>query len=140
MEKVKKMKTQIFNTIQNKLNKIIKDKEDFILNIKKKPKISTWTIEELQNSLKEARRIQSECDKFLTADLYHILGMGKLTVTQTNKILKFTRDLSRDRSVLKAVSYLAADNTFEFNIKDFEKDISKPTYKSSLFNITLSLD
>lgn len=134
------MRIQTFNTIQNKLNKIIKDKEDFILNIKKKPKISTWTIEELQNSLKEARRIQSDCDKFLTADLYHILGMGKLTITQTNKILKLTRDLSKDRSVLKAASYLSANNAFDFNIKDFEKDVSKPTYKSSLFNITLSLD
>lgn len=140
METERKMKTETFNTIQNKLSKIIKDKEVFITNIKKKPKICTWTIEELQNSLKEARRIQSDCDKFLTADLYHILGMGKLTITQTNKILKLTRVLSRDRSVLKAVSYLTANNTFDFNVKDFEKDISKPTYKSSLFNITLRLD
>lgn len=134
------MQAKTFHTIEDKLNKLIKENQDFISKIKKKPEVADWTIAELQYNSKQARKIQSDCDKFFTSDLYHILGMGKLTVVQTNKILKLTRALAKDRSILKAASYLSANNTFDFSTKDFNTDISKPTYKSSLFNLTLTLD
>ena len=131
------MDSQTFNTIENKLLKLVIQKNDLISTIKKNSKVPTWTIEELKNRVGEARKIQSSCDSFFKSDLYHLLGMGNLTVSQTNKLLKLTRNLGKDRSIVKGLSGITTNNTFDFNIKDFKKDIAKPSYTSNLLNITL---
>lgn len=79
------------------------------------------TISQLKEVLKEARELQSTTDKFLQTDLYHILGMGNLSATQTSELCKMVKDMTVYRSMLKALCSIAVSIPEEVNLK--------PTYK-----------
>lgn len=66
--------------------------------------ISKMTIKDLNESILSCRTALSEMDKFLEADLYHIIGMADLNAAQTSRIIKLTKELTSYRSDIKFVS------------------------------------
>ena len=66
--------------------------------------ISKMTIKDLNESILSCRTALSEMDKFVKADLYHIIGMADLNAAQTSRIIKLTKELTSYRSDIKFVS------------------------------------
>lgn len=70
--------------------------------------ISKMTIKDLNESILSCRVALSTMDKFVKADLYHIIGMGDLNAAQTSHIIKLTKKLTAHRPDIK---FVAAQNT-----------------------------
>ena len=51
-----------------------------------------------------ARWAQGQLDKFLQSELYHLLGMGCLTVAQSTEVIKMVHELGACRPVVKTVA------------------------------------
>ena len=66
--------------------------------------ISKMTIKDLNESILSCRTAVSEMDKFVKADLYHIIGMADLNAAQTSRIIKLTKELTSYRGDIKFVS------------------------------------
>lgn len=66
--------------------------------------ISKMTIKDLNESILSCRTVLSEMDKFVKADLYHIIGMADLNAAQISCIIKLTKELTSYRSDIKFVS------------------------------------
>lgn len=66
--------------------------------------ISKMTIKDLNESILSCRTAPSEMDKFVKADLYHIIGMADLNAAQTSRIIKLTKELTSYRGDIKFVS------------------------------------
>ena len=66
--------------------------------------ISKMTIKDLNESILACRTALSEMDKFVKADLYHIIGMADLNAAQTSRIIKLTKELTSYRGDIKFVS------------------------------------
>lgn len=66
--------------------------------------ISKMTIKDLNESILSCRTALSEMDKFVKADLYHIIGMANLNAAQTSRIIKLTKELTSYRGDIKFVS------------------------------------
>ena len=66
--------------------------------------ISKMTIKDLNESILSCRTALSERDKFVKADLYHIIGMADLNAAQTSRIIKLTKELTSYRGDIKFVS------------------------------------
>lgn len=66
--------------------------------------ISKMTIKDLNESILSCRTALSEMDKFVKADLYHIIGMADLNAAQTSRIIKLTKELTSYRWDIKFVS------------------------------------
>lgn len=66
--------------------------------------ISKMTIKDLNESILSCRTALSEMDKFVKADLYHIIGMADLNAAQTSRIIKLTKELTSYRGDIKFVS------------------------------------
>ena len=70
--------------------------------------ISKMTIKDLNESILSCRTALSEMDKFVKADLYHIIGMADLNAAQTSRIIKLTKELLSHRGDIK---FIAGQNT-----------------------------
>lgn len=70
--------------------------------------ISKMTIKDLNESILSCRAAVSEMDKFVKADLYHIIGMADLNAAQTSRIIKLTKELTSYRGDIK---FVAGQNT-----------------------------
>lgn len=70
--------------------------------------ISKMTIKDLNESILSCRTALSEMDKFVKADLYHIIGMADLNAAQTSRIIKLTKELVSHRGDIK---FIAGQNT-----------------------------
>lgn len=58
-----------------------------------------------------AKQEQSIMDQVITAEFYHIVGMGELTVTQMNLFIKLMKEYMNYRSDIKTISWnLSIDN------------------------------
>lgn len=66
--------------------------------------ISKMTIKDLNESILSCRTALSEMDKFVKADLYHIIGMADLNAAQTSRIIKLVKELTSYRGDIKFVS------------------------------------
>lgn len=66
--------------------------------------ISKMTIKDLNESILSCRTALSEMDKFVKADLYHIIGMADLNAAQTSRIIKLTKELTSYRGDIKFIS------------------------------------
>ena len=66
------------------------------------------TIKDLNESILSCRTAVSEMDKFVKADLYHIIGMADLNAAQTSHIIKLTKELVSHRGDIK---FIAGQNT-----------------------------
>lgn len=63
--------------------------------------ISKMMIEQINLTISSCREAQGEMDKFVTSDLYHLIGMADLNAAQTAKIIKLTKTLLKYRSNIK---------------------------------------
>ena len=63
--------------------------------------ISKMMIEQINSTISSCREAQGEMDKFVTSDLYHLIGMADLSAAQTAKIIKLTKTLLEYRSDIK---------------------------------------
>lgn len=70
--------------------------------------ISKMMIEQINLTISSCRAAQGEMDKFITSDLYHLIGMADLNAAQTAKIIKLTKTLLKYRSDIK---FFAHQNT-----------------------------
>ena len=66
--------------------------------------ISKMTIKDLNESILSCRTALSEMDKFVKADLYHIIGMADLNAAQTSRIIKLTKELTSYRGDIKFIA------------------------------------
>lgn len=78
------MESNNFNIIINTLDDLINKCEQTIGDIKSKADIDNMTLNQVRTMVTECRQLYSQMDKINQTDLYHIIGMGKLTVTQRN--------------------------------------------------------
>lgn len=63
--------------------------------------ISKMMIEQINLTIPSCREAQGKMDKFVTSDLYHLIGMADLNAAQTAKIIKLTKTLLKYRSDMK---------------------------------------
>ena len=139
MKKWKKviMKTDDFNKISNKLYQLLNEQSMLVAEVSaSSPIIKEWRLEDIQNRVRRARCLQSSQDDFFKNELYHIIGMGNLTVYQTSKLIKSVRELGNDRGVLKQLATIDLKDLFNPSISVL-KIGSKAQYISKFFNITL---
>lgn len=63
--------------------------------------ISKMMIEQINLTISSCREAQGAMDKFVTSDLYHLIGMADLNAAQTAQIIKLTKTLLKYRSDIK---------------------------------------
>ena len=54
----------------------------------------------------QARALQGKMDKVFQNELYHLIGMGKLTVSQNATLIKLIKELGGYRTVVKTAASL----------------------------------
>lgn len=99
------MKHSEYQIIVENLSKQIKQCETALSKYNLNARdISKMTIKDLNESILSCRTVLSEMDKFVKADLYHIIGMADLNAAQISRIIKLTKELTSYRSDIKFVS------------------------------------
>jgi len=64
------------------------------------------SITDARDKINSAKVIQSEMDKVLQQELYHIIGMGDLTVCQQSKFIKLVKEYTSYRTPIKTMAML----------------------------------
>lgn len=72
--------------------------------------VSKMVIEQINSTISSCREAQGEMDKFVTSDLYYLIGMADLSAAQTAKIIKLTKTLLKYRSDIK---FFASQNKIQ---------------------------
>lgn len=75
---------------------------------------SKMTMENLNATILSCRKACQKMDKFITSDLYHIIGMGNLNAVQLSHIVKLTKTLTKHRSDIK---FFAGQNTITIPVR-----------------------
>lgn len=96
-------KTQ-FNSIIENYTKVAEDAESFISLFNGDFDLNNLTIKAFKDLMEKAKKLQSKSDKILKNELYHLIGMGNLTSTQTSKLCAIIKRISHARSYFKPVS------------------------------------
>lgn len=102
------MKAAEFETIKTSLTKYIKKTMEVVdaCTVNGKIEFGHLTISQVNDLAERARALQSNTDQFLKQDLYHIIGMGKLSAVQSAVLNKLVKEITRHRSIIKAVAVL----------------------------------
>ena len=66
------------------------------------------TMESINATIMGCRKVNSQMDKFIKDDLYHIIGMGNLNAAQLSHIVSLTKILLKYRTDIK---FFAGQNT-----------------------------
>ena len=124
------MKTSEFKGIKTILNKYISQSTSIaeLCVIDDEITFDHLTIGQVKDLTEKARDLQSKTDTFLKDELYHIIGMGNLSASQTATLNKLVKDITMHRSVVKAVAGLPILPT---------KISSVSKYKSKTFGFAL---
>ena len=90
------MEEKVFNKVMGNMNYVIKNCQEID---------GAYHRNEINHRhLMKARSLQGDMDKILMKELYHIIGMGDLTIEQNNKFTKVVERLSCYRPVVKTVA------------------------------------
>ena len=65
-------------------------------------------VEHLNATIASCRKMHGKMDRFVTSDLYHIVGMAGLNAAQMSKVIKLTKTLLKYRTDVK---FFAGQNT-----------------------------
>lgn len=124
------MRTSEFKGIKTILNKYISQSTSIAEACVVNDEITFdhLTIGQVKDLTEKARELQSKTDMFLKDELYHIIGMGNLSASQTATLNKLVKDITMHRSVVKAVAGLP---TLPTKISSVSK------YKSKTFGFAL---
>lgn len=99
------MKHSEYQIIVENISKQIEQCETVLLKYNLNARdISKMTIKDLNESILSCRTAVSEMDKFVKADLYHIIGMADLNAAQTSHIIKLTKELVSHRGDIKFIA------------------------------------
>lgn len=96
-------KTQ-FNSIIENYTKVAEEAERFIELFNGDFDLNNLTIKDFKQLIDKARSLQKKTDQILQAELYHLIGMGNLTSTQTSKLCAIIKRISSSRSYFKPVA------------------------------------
>jgi hypothetical protein len=124
------MKTTEFKGIKTILTKYIKQSAELaeLCVVNDEITLDHLTIGQAKELNVKAKDLLSKTDLFLTAELYHIIGMGNLSASQTATLNKLVKDITMHRSVVKAVAGLPTLPAKISSVSD---------YKSKIFGLKL---
>lgn len=124
------MKTSEFKGIKTILTKYINQSAEITDLCSRDGQITLdhLTIGQAKDLTVKARDLQSKTDQFLKQELYHIIGMGNLSASQSAVLNKLVKGITDHRTVVKAVAC----------IPTLPGTISASTYKSPTFGIKLT--
>lgn len=97
------MNQQDFSLILKNLDTLIKK----CVALKKEvgvTKLQDMSVVDYNKIIDKASQLQSEQDKITSHELYHILGMGNLTVTQQATFISKIKEFLETRSIVKYVA------------------------------------
>lgn len=100
------MKATQFKSITTVLNKYINKSAEIAKTcvVDNQITFDHLTIGQAKVLAEEARDLQSKTDIFLTAELYHIIGMGNLSAAQSATLNKLVKEITTHRSVIKTLA------------------------------------
>ncbi len=125
------MKVAHFNNIKNTLTKYIEQSAELakLCTIDSSITLDHLTIGQAKELIVKARELVSKTDSFFTADLYHVIGMGNLSASQSATLNKLVKGITEHRTVVKTLAALP-DIPNKFT--------STSTYKSKTLGLTLN--
>lgn len=128
------MEKQTFEIIENNLKKRISQCEEKMDHILTTDDLTNITIKEFLELQSFCKQEQIDMTEILMVDLYHVLGMGKLTMTQRNTFLSLIHKYATYRSDMKCICSMK-------EISDLPKLPSKSRFKlHKLGDVTLESD
>lgn len=95
------MKQQTFADLTERMNALLNECQKWYDRAGSGRDAMSLTIEAFNSAISEARALQSKCDKVVTTDLYHIIGMGNLSASQMSSFVKQIKKLNVYRHDLK---------------------------------------
>lgn len=103
------MRANEFNAIKTVLNNFIGQSAEVSTNcvVDGKMDLDHLTMGQVKNLSTTARSLQSKTDQFLKQDLYHIIGMGNLSASQSATLNKLVKEVTGYRTIIKMVAALA---------------------------------
>lgn len=105
------MKNSEFNAIVENLNEMInRCKNDLKEYNSNGREVANMKVKSINHIIACCRVHQSNMDKYIKTDLYHIIGMGKLSAAQSSKLIRLTKELMKYRSDVK---FFAMMNTIK---------------------------
>lgn len=97
------MEKNMFNQIITNYTKVANECEEFI-KLGGNFDLESLTIKEFKELIAKARSLQGKSDGILHNELYHIIGMGNLTATQTQKLCAVIKKIASARSYFKPIA------------------------------------
>ena len=98
------MEKNQFNSIIENYTYVLAECTEFINLFNGDFDLNNLTIKDFKKLMEKARKLQSKTDKILKSELYHLIGMGNLTATQTQKLCAVIKQISHARSYFKPVA------------------------------------
>lgn len=98
------MKQEIFNIIKTNLEDRVNACKAHLDNIKSTEDLANLTIKEFIELRSFAKKEQVDMTEIVMVDLYHVLGMGELTVSQRNVFLQLINKYMSYRSDIKMLA------------------------------------
>lgn len=89
----------LLKNLDSLINRCVKLKEDL-----GNTKLQDLSVTDYNKTVDRASSLQGEQDKVVTCDLYHIVGMGNLTVTQQATFISKIKEVLETRSLIKFVA------------------------------------
>ena len=126
------MKKEEFEVIKTNLENRVELCRKYLDNVVSKEDLLNLSVKEILELRDFCRKESAEMTQICMVDLYHVIGMGNLTLVQQNTFLKLFREYTTYRSDLKCLS------THLSNIDDIPDIPTKSKFKLlQLGNVTL---
>jgi len=122
------MEKQRFETLMSNLLGLIKKCEDLVGDFRPDA-IRKWTVDEYIKKTAQGRDAMRQMDQIMSSEVYHIIGMGNLSMAQTAKFIQGIKKLGTYRSKIKTLN--------NFTVIGIPKMAAEAEYKSSLTKDTL---
>lgn len=98
------MKKEVFEIIKSNLKSHLEDCKKHLDHILTTEDLSNITIKEFIELKSFAKKEEVDMTEICMVDLYHVIGMGDLTVTQMNVFLRLFKEYSSYRSDIKCLA------------------------------------
>ena len=96
------MDKKTYSDIVDKLQSVITSCKSLVTELEAvNGDVTKWTLQKYSEMRKAAMALQAKQDKILSTELYHVLGMTEMTVTQSAHFVKLTKELANCRVAVK---------------------------------------
>ena len=96
------MDKKTYSDIVDKLQSVITSCKSLVTELEAVDgDVTKWTLQKYSEMRKTAMALQAKQDKILSTELYHVLGMTEMTVTQSAHFVKLTKELANCRVAVK---------------------------------------